>query len=289
MKSLIIISCCLLFVTCKTSVQYEVNYKPIEVPEEAKKIVIAASRQKMEDESKLSKKQKRELEFNLATKAYMIEEIKYRFSRDNNFLSVSDTTYEGQTQSFIEYFDSTVLVLVPDLNITKSDGFTISSDEDNENYSTYYGALNTFVYNAGKLMTRINLNETTEVEGSDLVLVIELISSERVKFSPEIERMLGRLAIDLHNRWYPRTEKRDKSVYLGKKFKGFDKYFNAQAYDKAEAVISPYLNSANLSLQMKASYNMHVLCEAQGDIDCAANWLNNFNRCRDELNSQYEK
>ncbi len=278
----------LICLSCTREVSYQVSYDPIVLPSPIDNIIVADPIDTL-DLSQFKKRKRAEIAFNQATQDYLIESITNEFASDPNYKQTSDTLYESDLATFLRPFDSGTIVLIPYLSITKSDGFTMSSDEENRNYSTYYATTTVSMYNQSKKVNEITLNDKVKVEGSDLVLLVDAFAKEDLNFSNDIEGMLRDLASEYRRRWYPRTETITKTAFIGKKFKGFDEYFNKGELDQATSLVSPYLDSKNLTLQMQASYNMHIICEAQRDVDCSNKWLTNYERCQRELREQNEQ
>ncbi len=274
--------------SCTREVSYQVSYDPIELPEPINTIVVG-DRADTLDLSQLKKRKRSEVAFKQATQDYLVESITNEFATDTSYEQASDSVYDVSLENFLENFDSETAVLIPHLNITKSDGFTISSDEDNINYSTYYATATISMYHKSKKVNQIKLSDKVKVEGSDLVLLVDAFAKEDLNFSDDIKEMLEHLATEYRRRWYPRTETVTKTAFVGKKFKGFDEYFNKGEFDQASALLTPYLDSQNLTLQMQASYNMHIVCDAKRDIDCSNKWLTNYERCQRELSEQYKQ
>ncbi|MDN5213242.1 hypothetical protein QQ020_14330 [Fulvivirgaceae bacterium BMA12] len=278
----------LISISCTRELSYKVTYDPISLPTQIDKIIVASKADTL-DLSQFKKKQRRRLAFSQQSRDFLIKSITDEFANDPNYKWVLDSLYESKMETFLTGFDSSTLVLIPSLSISTSDGFRISSDDDNVNYTTYHARMSVSIYQRTKLINNITLNDKAEVEGSEFVFIIDVFGKETIRFSPEIKGMLLGLANDYHKRWYPQTETLTKVAFTGNKFKGFDKLFDQGEYDKAGALLTPHLASSNLALQMKASYNMHILCDAKGDIECSNKWLANYERCRKEVNAQYER
>ncbi len=287
MKKVVIILLITLL-ACSKEVYYQVSYDAMAVPSEIDELIIAKEADQV-DYSGLKKKERRERLFESATGNYVIKRISQIFKSDTNFLLVRDTVYSSDVDSFIKGLDEGTFVLLPTLSMTKSDGFTMSSDAENKNYSTYYASLTVTLQSSNDEQKKTTIDDKVKVEGDELMLVVDVFSEQDYNFSSEIKEMLRSMAKQYHRRWYPRIETFTKTAYVRNKFKGFDTFFNKGNYKKAREIVSPYLTSNNLTLQMQASYNMHLICEATSDAACSNKWLANYEKCQKKLQEQWNR
>ncbi len=278
--SLICLSC------STTAVTYKVSYEPIASPYDRELLI--AFQMDSSDLSGVKKKHRQQKAFEQAASKYLFESLLSEFKADTNFSSVRDRAFFGDMADLAVNNDANTLALFADLDITKSDGFVISSEEENRNYSTYYASFTIHLFEGSEKINEINLEDQARVDGDELILAIDVLDKQSYDLSREVTSMLRSLAREYYKRWYPRTEEITDNAYTSGKFKGFETHFNKKDFDKAKALIAPYLESKNPSLRMKASYNMFLICEAMEDFDAAGEWYTKYEASKKQVDAEYD-